>query len=150
VRRLVEHPAVRVSAGRVSVSDRSPYAVEVSVKSDGRYLPRPAEEEKGTAFVPLGPREVFAVNLVNGSDHDAAVELMLDGLSVFAFSDSPAYRHLVVPRRGSTLVRGWHRTNRLSEAFVITDYPRSAVAELLANPDRVGTITATFAAAWDP
>jgi hypothetical protein len=32
---------------------------------------------------------------------------------------------------------------------VITDYSKSAVAELLGNPDKIGTITAMFSAAWD-
>src|SRR5262249_23595031 len=44
-------------------------------------------------------------------------------------------------------LRGWHRTHEVSEEFVITDYAKSAAAELRSTAP-TGVITATFAAAW--
>src|SRR5262249_33433083 len=93
------------------------------------------------------------VKLINNSDFDAAVELTLDGLNMFAFSKVPPrdrYRFVVVPKHSSSLIPGWHRTNQVSDEFVITDYSKSAVAELLVSPDRIGTIRAVFGAAWHP
>jgi hypothetical protein len=150
LRERLDHPHTELRGTRIKADAKSPYAVEVLVKSGGRYAPLEAEREGGRAFVGLRPQEVFAINLINDSAFDAAVELRLDGLSVFAFSVNKNYRQFIVPKKGHALIKGWHRTNMVSDEFLITDYGKSAAAELLANPDDVGTITATFAAAWDP
>jgi hypothetical protein len=151
LKKRIDRPSVDLRASpRIQADPKSKYAIEIYVKENGRYAPRKPAEDEGLAFVPIGKDEVFAVRLINDSDYDAAVELTLDGLSMFAFSDHPGYRHFVVPKRSSTLIKGWHRTNKLSDEFVITDYSSSAAKELLANPDPIGTITATFSAAWDP
>jgi hypothetical protein len=147
----LNNPRVDVHKGdpRIKADPKSKYAIEICVKKGSGYVPRQAAEDQGLAFVPLGRDEVFAVKLINDSDHDAVVELTLDGLSMFAFSDTHrSCRHFVVSKRSSALIEGWHRTNKRADAFKITDYP--AVKELLANPDDIGTITATFAAAWEP
>src|SRR5262249_15377668 len=105
----------------------------------------------GFAYVPLGVGDIFAVRLVNDSDHDAAVRLTLDGLSLFAFSDHPSYRYVIVLSKGSALIKGWHRNNERSEEFRLTRYADGAGARKLRPPtDEVGTITAVFHAAWDP
>lgn len=150
LRQRLDNPAVVVAGVAVQAEQRSRYALEVQVKNGGGFRPRQPVVEDGLAWVPLQSGEVFAVRLVNDSDHEAAVELTVDGLSLFAFSEHRQYRHVIVPRRGSAVIKGWHRTNQTSDEFVITDYAHSAAAQLVANPDQVGTITATFAAAWDP
>jgi hypothetical protein len=68
---------------------------------------------------------------------------------MFAFSENK-YENIIVRAKSATLVKGWHRNNRESDEFQIGDYSKSPAKELLANPDHVGTITASFAAAWDP
>lgn len=150
LKQLIDHPAAVVRDARVRTSPGSPYAVEVLVQEGQRYVPRNPTTTDGLAYVGLKKGEAFAVRLVNDSDYDAAVELTLDGLSVFAFSDTKGYRHFIVPKKGSALIKGWHRTNEHSDAFLITDYARGAAAELLTNSDGIGTITASFAAAWEP
>jgi hypothetical protein len=149
VQRL-ENPSVILIGTRVQPDRRSPYAIEIQVKQGGRYLTRKPIEQDGLAFVPLTRVETFGVNLINDSDFDAAVDLTLDGLSMFAFSQNKSLRHVIVPRKSSSLIKGWFRNNQLSEEFLITEYSKSAAASLLGNPDQTGTITATFAAAWDP
>jgi hypothetical protein len=84
------------------------------------------------------------------------VQLTIDGLSLFTFSElrhaegprkgRPLYSRVICPR-GSCVIRGWHITNEKSDAFLVTRYAQSAAAELK-NAGSVGTITATFAAAW--
>jgi hypothetical protein len=150
LRTRLENPSVGLVGTRVQADRQSPYGLEILVRAGDRYQPRKATDADGLAFVQLGRGEVFAIKLLNDSDCDAAVELSLDGLSMFAFSDNKNYRHVIIPRKSSAVIQGWHRTNQLSSTFVITEYVKSAAAELLANPDQVGTITATFAAAWDP
>jgi hypothetical protein len=150
LKKRIDKPSVDFRNAQIKADARSKYAIEIQIKEGVRYMPRKPAEDEGLAFVPIKQNEVFAVKLINDSDYDAAVELTLDGLSMFAFSDHPAYRHFVVPKRSSTLIKGWHRTNKVSDEFVITDYPVSARKELMANPDPIGTITATFSAAWDP
>jgi hypothetical protein len=148
---------LRKGEARIKTDPKSKYGIEIYVKKGGDYVAREAhlgrkkaKEEECLAYVPLKKNEVFGVKLINDSDFDAAVELTLDGLSMFAFSENRNYRFVIVPKRSSLLVRGWHRTNKLSEEFVITNYAKSAVKELLADPDGIGTITATFGAAWHP
>jgi hypothetical protein len=150
LKKRLDRPSVDLRSARIKADPKSKYALEIQVKQAGAYVPRPASAEEGLAFVPIKKSEAFAVKLINDSDYDAAVELTLDGLSMFAFSDNRGYRFVVVPKRSSSLIKGWHRTNQVSDEFLITDYSKSAAKELLANPDPIGTITATFSAAWDP
>jgi hypothetical protein len=150
LKKRMDEPRVDLTDTRVRADRRSPYAVEILTKERGQYQPVRAAANEGFAFVPLGKSQVFAVKLINDSDHDAAVELTLDGLSMFAFSENKGYRHILVPKKSNTLIKGWHRNNMLSDEFVITDYSKSAAAQLLNSVDSIGTITATFAAAWDP
>jgi hypothetical protein len=53
----------------------------------------------------------------------------------------------VIDAGQEVFLRGWHRTNDAIEEFVITDYAKSAAAELKSTAP-TGTVTASFAAAW--
>jgi hypothetical protein len=160
LKRQLDHPDTKLlRKTRIQAAPESHYAIEVLVwpgnkedkgKKDEGYRPLKPSMEEGQAFVDLKSGQVFAIRLINDSDFDAAVELRLDGLSAFAFSEHKDYRHFIVGKKDTALIKGWHRTNKVSDEFLITGYAKSAVAELLANPDGIGTITASFAAAWDP
>src|SRR5262249_17785170 len=115
---------------------------------------RQATVQDGLAFVPLSRGEVFGVKLINRSPYDAAVTLTIDGINMYAFSKvkdpstgRPKFSVVVLGPGEEAFVPGWHRTNEVSEEFVITEYARSAAAELHSNAP-TGVITATFAAAW--
>ncbi len=142
-------PGPSVEGGIVRAGATRPYGVEILVKGPSGYASRPASLSEGLPFVALEKSEVFAVRLVNDADHDVAVELTLDGLNLFAFSDEKGARFVVVPPKQATTVVGWHRDRKTAEAFVITDYGKSAAAEKLIASDQVGTITAAFHAAWE-
>ena len=149
LRRSVEDPQVHVAGTRVAAAPKSPYAVEILVKSGDRYVARAPEERDGLAFVPLRRDEVYAVRLINDSPYDAAVALTVDGLNMFAFSENPAYRNLgkvLVPPGGATIY-GWHLTDDKTSLFKVMSYAQSAAAELRSGVN-IGTITASFAAAW--
>jgi hypothetical protein len=150
LKKRLDNPQTELRGTRIQTDPKSSYAIEILVKSGTQYEPVAPEKDGGQAFVAIKPGQVFAVRLINDSDFDAAAELRLDGLSVFVFSDHPEYRHFIVAKKSSALIKGWHRTNRVSDEFLITGYAKTAVAELLANPDDIGTITVSFAAAWKP
>src|SRR5262245_23274286 len=152
----LDKPKVHVQGARVSAAADSPYAVEVlaAPQPGGKYAAKTATINGGQAFVPLNQGEVFAVRLVNKSPHDAAVTLTIDGLSLYSFSDvkdpktgRPRYAVVLVEAGREVFLPGWHRTNEVSEEFVITDYAKSAAAALRSTAP-TGTVTATFAAAW--
>jgi hypothetical protein len=150
LRKSIENPKVALAETRVSAGPKSPYGIEVLVKKDGRYVARTPEEKGGLAFVPIRRDEVYAVHVINDSPYDAAVSLTVDGLNMFTFSENPAYRNLgkvLVPPNGATLY-GWHLTDQQTSLFQVTSYANSAEAAVLRSGVTVGTITATFAAAW--
>lgn len=150
---LVTDPRVTLDGFAVRPSPQSPYGIELCVKKPGGaedYWLRQPRVEEGMAFVPIRRDEVYALNLVNHSPYDAAVRVTIDGLNIFSFSENKQYKHFIVKAKSAKLIKGWHRTNALSEEFLVTRYGKSAAAETgvpEASPD-LGTITATFARAW--
>lgn len=150
------HPAI--VGDQVRAAPDSPYAIRVLVQQGDRYAAQAPRVEDGLAFVPLKRDAIYAIDLINDSPHDAAVVLSIDGLSVFAFSrvmdptrGRPKYSHYIVPARSVGRVLGWHNTDsgpESTESFQITEYSKSASAELGGSVGEIGTITASFAAAW--
>ena len=151
----IDHPHAELKNTRIAAGAGSPYAVEILVKRpDGTFAPRAPREDDGLAFVEIKRDEVYRVRVLNDSPYDAAITLTVDGLSVFAFSEvkdkagNPKYHNFFIPRGAST-IKGWYISNTQADEFLVTELPRSAVAEKgLRNSDSIGTITVTFAAAW--
>jgi hypothetical protein len=150
----IDRPRAHLADARISAGRGSPFAIEVLIKSGDKFVPRAAREEDGLAFVPIKRGEVYAVRLINEAAHEAAVSLTIDGLSMFAFSDvkdartgQARYTQVILSPRQSVEIKGWHRTNELSDSFLVTEYARSAAAELRSTAN-IGTITASFAASW--
>jgi hypothetical protein len=147
--------------GTVVRADRdSKFGVEVLVGGK----PREATEDEGLAKVPIKRGEEYAVRLINDSDREVAVRLSIDGLSMFAFSElrqpaklpdgkdnprqgQPRYSVVFVGPHKSVVIRGWHRNNEKSQSFLVTEYAKTAAAQLK-HPAKLGTITAEFAASW--
>ena len=111
-----------------------------------------------SALVKLQRDQTYAIRIVNRSPIEVAVRLSVDGFNIFAFSEmrqedgpykgAPLYDMLLVPPKETVTVRGWHRNNSTSYKFKITDYADTAAAKMNKTTD-VGTITATFCAAWE-
>lgn len=130
------------------------YAVQVIVKENGRYVPRPVTV---MADGPLNKRpavalkagDIYGVRLINKSNIEAAVELRIDGVNCFAFGDSGAAYWIVEPGKHLDIL-GWHKDDKESIEFkVVTEFPDTAAAKLKLIPsDTVGLITAAFSAAW--
>lgn len=156
IEKSLDKPTVVVQGARVSAAADSPYAVEIwaAPQPGGKYQPRTATVQNGLAFVPLSKGEIFGVRLINRSKLAAAVTLTIDGLNLYTFSDvkdpktgRPRYAVVVLDAGQEVFLRGWHRTNEAVEEFVITEYAKSAAAELKSTAP-TGTVSASFAAAW--
>lgn len=133
---------------RISPTPGSPYGMELMIKSASGYQPRVPQEDDGLAFVPIKREEIYAIRLYNDSPHEAAVTLSIDGLNVFTYSENKNYSQWILPPKSQSMIIGWHITNERSDSFLVTEYAKSAAAEKLPNSAKVGTITASFAAAW--
>jgi hypothetical protein len=72
---------------------------------------------------------------------------------MFAFAEQPPKNkppdsQVILDPKSTVLIRGWYRNNDESEEFLVTDYAKSAAAELKQSGANIGTITAVFSAAW--
>jgi hypothetical protein len=127
--------------------------MEILVKESGRYVARKPQVRDGDAYVPLKRDDVFAIQLINRSRHEAAVKVFLDGLSLFSFVKSASGKAaekepmVLIPAQQSVLLRGWPITRVQSQAFKITEYAESAVGKLQVDAP-IGVITAQFCASW--
>lgn len=150
VRLAVAHAPAHLDGSFVQSRPDSLYAMELLV----RQMPRKVGLVDGLPFAEVRGNESYAIRLTNRSDFDAAVNLQIDGLSMFAFSEmrdsngSPKYSTVLVPAGGDVTIRGWHINNETSDEFLVTDYPRSAAGQQN-HATGIGTVTAIFHAAWD-
>lgn len=170
IRLALTDPKPSVTGSLIRSKAGSPYAIEILV----RDKPRNAEDKDGLPFVSIQRSEEYAVRLINESPHEAAVQLHIDGLSMFQFSEmrqpekvkddkgnlipnprkgDPLYSAVILPpmkdgKPGEAIIRGWHVSNKDTDKFVVTEYAKSA-AGTLNHTANVGTITATFQAAWE-
>ncbi len=147
-------PELNRDGAIILAGDQSPFGLEILV-DDKSVAP---EDEGGLALVSLKRDQTYAIRVINRSPLEMAVRLCVDGINVFSFSElrheegpekgSPRFDLLLVPAKETVTIPGWHRTNAISERFKITEYAKTAAARMNKTSD-VGTITATFSAAWE-
>ena len=143
----------RVSQSIMAADADSEFQLEVLVKKNGRLTPLALEDFTGQPFAPLASGNVYAVRLINNSDHDVSVELMIDGLNTLRFSRDEQFRkqgRWIVAASSSGTVEGWHDSGRAVHEFLITPVPDSRIAELQAPTGDIGIITASFYYALAP
>jgi hypothetical protein len=144
-----ENPPIHFVRNWIATNEKGPYAIQIQVQGQART---PTKQD-GLAYVKIDQGEVYTVKLSNQSSYDAAVLLTIDGINTFSFSDvknadgSPAYEYIILPKKSVVEIKGWHRTNEVSEGFQVTEFSKSAAAYLQSTAN-VGTITAMFHAAW--
>ena len=168
-KKAADEPTVHKTDKAILSRPRSPFGMEVRVapKTPGKvdkngtrtiadYVAKTPTDTEGYAFVPIQRDEVYGVELSNDADFDTAVQLRIDGLSMYSFSELrdpntglPQYTYVIVPKKSRVFIRGWHVTNETSDEFLVTEYAKSAAKELNSTAP-TGTITATFHAAWNP
>jgi hypothetical protein len=152
--RGLEEPGFNVMGKQVAAANQAPYAVEILVASSpkGPFTPRTPTNKDGLAYVPIQKKEYYRIRVINRSAYEAAVNVTIDGINMFAFSKvkdkkGRHYTRFMLAPDTTTVIKGWHITNKQSRAFEVTRYAKSAAAELRSEAG-VGTITAAFAAAW--
>jgi hypothetical protein len=155
LRESYDQPKTFVKGTRVSANADDQLAIEVLIDDQ----PQPVKVEDGLAYLAenIGRGKVYAVRLINDSDREMAVELKIDGLSMFQFSElrhkdgpnqgQPLYGSVIVEPHKHVVVRGWHCNNEQSKEFKVTAYPETAAASVNQTAN-VGTITANFRASW--
>lgn len=156
-RRAMKAPRTFMQDSQISASPSSQYSIEILSRQGNQFRPfAPRKDRKSRPFVDIPRDQVYAVRLINHSDHDAAVQLTIDGVNVFAFSQqSPKPKYWIVPAKkngkpGQTLVRGWDKNSSSSFEFKVVDFPSSAAARVNLRPSsNIGLITACFSACWE-
>jgi hypothetical protein len=147
-------PKANLDGTVILAGEKAPFGLEILV-ADKPVAP---EDEDGFGRVSLQRDQTYAIRLINRSRIEVAVRLSVDGLNVFSFSQlrqedgpykgAPLYDMVLVPPKDSLTIPGWHRTNATSRKFKITEYAETAAAMMNKSTD-IGTITATFCAAWE-
>lgn len=148
LRESIEAPKASITGTIVRGGTGSPYGVEISVAANDSWTKLSPKDDEGLAFAPIKRGDRYAVTLYNDSDEDVAVTLTIDGLNIFRFSKNTDYKYVVIPKKSHGMIKGWHRTNEVSDSFLITELAKGVAAETGESGANVGTITATFAAAW--
>lgn len=146
----IAKPVAFVVNAETRATPDGPFGVEIiaDTKPGRTGAPRVPTLRAGRAFVRLGPGEEYVVRLHNRTDREIAVNLVIDGVDVFAFQDvrpdGRRMQHLVIEPRTVTDVKGWYVNEQKLDAFEIMGYSKSAAASLLKPVDEVGVITAIF------
>ena len=149
-KKALESPSAHVKDNKLAVTPSSPYSIQVLVKQRSGYVTRSiSPDSKGRPFVELQSNDLYAVRLINDSAHTAAVDLRVDGVSSFAFSDTKSEFWIIAPKSHVDII-GWHKNNSTTTEFkVVDDFADSAAAKLHLKPSAsIGLITAAFRAAW--
>jgi hypothetical protein len=95
------------------------------------------------AFVKLDQGDLYEIRVHNESPHEMAVQVFIDGLDIFHFSDDrdpadsskPKFSHLVIPAQGkpgsTQSIVGWHKSveNKRFDSFLVTAYGKGAASK---------------------
>lgn len=142
-------PQAHLEGTRIKASKTSPYAVEVVV--DGKTVqPR---LENGRPVVHLEKDARYSLRIHNRDEFGAGVQVFVDGLSMFTFSENRDYRFMLIERKkgeeaAQGEIKGWHRTNTKADSFQVTEYSKSEIARMLPSCRAPGTISVLFSACW--
>lgn len=161
----IEKPSVSIATENatsavksvVSAEPDSPYQVEILVKigtdpatGTPQFRSLGATNEGGEAFVKLEKEQIYAVRIINkAKDHDVAVQVLIDGVSAFVFSqDEGVKKHdrFVIDREKAGTLRGWHDSGNKFFEFVVSD--KASAGKLDAPSSSVGTISVLFFPSW--
>ena len=123
----------------------SPYGVELMVKSGDAYNTCAIEVEDGLPFTDITEKQVYAIKIHNNTANAVGVDINIDGVNIFAFSDNPTWKELgkVLVRPGHGVIKGWSGKGTAVNEFTIVEYGESAAAEL-GLFQGVGSITVVF------
>src|SRR5262249_92508 len=87
LRDAIDNPQVAVLGSRIAAGRNSPYGMEVTIQRGNRFDARHPTEKDGLAYVPIHRGEIYRIRLYNDTPRPIAVELLIDGLSMFSFCE---------------------------------------------------------------
>jgi hypothetical protein len=148
-RESLTNPQAAIVGNETRASAESLFGVEVHRSAGGNLSPLTPVIENGRSFVSLAKGDEYVIRLINRAPFEAAVNLTIDGLSMYTFAeDNTGATQVLVPPNSFVEIPGWYCTTSLTKAFLITGYPESAAGQRGVTSG-VGTITAGFSAAWE-
>ena len=162
IKKRVEAPDYYASGSRIQSCVESPFSVEVLVL-DQKDAPNPEQgavvkkSSQGLPYVYIPRGKYYRLRITNNASYEAAVRVSVDGLDQYIFSDkpygnekgAPTFNYRIVRPKSSSVVYGWFRNLSEFDYFVVTEYAKSASAELKRNPDEAGQIAVQFFASWE-
>ncbi|HEY1067544.1 MAG TPA: hypothetical protein VGE52_15585, partial [Pirellulales bacterium] len=140
------------------------YGVEVlAYGPDGALEPLAPTIEDGRVFVDIPTDADYAVRLVNESDSGAAVNVAIDGVSLFHYCDpefrseataAPRFQRYIVPPKKSAELIGWWRNFKEVYRFRTSGRPEEESLEAglplaYKSPSEVGQVSVQFFRAWE-
>jgi hypothetical protein len=131
----------------VSSSSNCPFAVEImAARGSESPGPRTAKlDENGLAFVMVERGEVYEINIHNKSSEETAVQIFIDGLSVFQFSEDRFTHFIVAP--GEQAIVGWHKSfkDKRFDSFLVMEYGKGASSQAgIPSTGPIGVIQVQF------
>ncbi|MGL4553509.1 MAG: hypothetical protein ACRC33_20275 [Gemmataceae bacterium] len=154
-------PKMTMKKTRIFGNEAGKFAVEVLVADNpsdktkaADYKALEPKVEDGLARVEIKRTQAYAVRVHNLTGEDAAVELMIDGVSMFEFSDekaldgSPKVKYVFLRKGSSALIRGWYLRDKTTDLFYLTDRDKSAGYSRMMLRE-IGTVTARFHVCWE-
>ncbi len=131
------------------------------VNNGPQYVPCPLDGpltppglRQGKPFVKISEGDSYAIKIYNDSGAPVGVEVRIDGINMFAFSQVPNYKkigRLFVKPGGTPLITGWHFFNGPggTREFLVMPWENSAQAILgTRDESTIGVVTVSFFSAW--
>ena len=153
LRKQLTDPKPSIKTSVIRSRPDSPCGIELIVNDQ----PREATEKDGLAYVGITRGETYGVRVFNDSDQEMAVQLQIDGLSMYCFSEvrytegprkgDPRYTAVIIAPRKSVTIYGWRVNNEKTDKLMVMEYAKSAAGSLN-HTTNLGTITASFQASW--
>jgi hypothetical protein len=124
--------------------------------------PIDAKKENGYSFVDIPTDTDYAIRIINKSRYAAAVQVMIDGLSLFQYVDDE-YRdqtgqpkippRYIIPADTTTDIMGWWRNEREVYRFTVSGDPSEDAAashlpKAIKLPEKMGIVCVQFYRAW--
>ncbi|MCA9054794.1 MAG: hypothetical protein KDA75_13225, partial [Planctomycetaceae bacterium] len=150
-----DDPVIYTAREKVQLASHREGLYRFSAKVNGEFRPFDNRNHEGLAFTQFALGDTYTLVLTNNSNQETAVEVKIDGLNVFHFSDPGSvrpdgtpFRYWIVKPHGTLEVKGWHKNDRSLRQFKVTPVEDGAAVQAGVSLEDVGLVTATFYASW--
>lgn len=151
-----DKPAASVRGASVGASDASSFRYELLVKDGKDFVPRKPVMVDGRPNYDLQKKDVYRIKIVNESNYDVAVDVSIDGVDLFAFSDAvrnakgpiPKAK-VIVLKNGECIIPGWPINPRQSDEFLVAEYIHGSARSKEIGDAHIGMIVLQFSPCWE-